>query len=276
MRTTRLTRRLTATTAVGAALAAALVVTPARAGDDGVPFDTQILRSIMSGLGLQRGDEPQIDYHERAPLVLPPGKDLPPPQADASVRQPGLAEGSGHRARQGGGRTRAHAQRRRRDRSEQNQRMRPDQMAAGRAHQSRARRAPATRKTMSPARAIGACRPSELGYKGGLFSKHVRSATTRDIATLYRRAGRAPASPIRRRAIRRRRPTQPYGMGKDKYAPKASDYYRRRRGEAARNDACEPSASWSRDHLERRRRPAESPASQHRNRYRAAFSARSL
>ena len=85
MRTTRLTRRLTATAAVGAALAAALVVTPARAGDDGVPFDTQILRSIMGGLGLQRGDEPQIDYHERGPLVLPPGKDLPPPQADASV-----------------------------------------------------------------------------------------------------------------------------------------------------------------------------------------------
>ena len=85
MRTIRLTRRLTATTAVGAALAAALVVTPARAGDDDVPLDTQILRNIMSGLGLQRGDEPQIDYHERGPLVLPPGKDLPPPQADASV-----------------------------------------------------------------------------------------------------------------------------------------------------------------------------------------------
>ena len=31
----------------------------------------------MSGLGLQNGEEPQINYRERAPLVIPPTKTLP-------------------------------------------------------------------------------------------------------------------------------------------------------------------------------------------------------
>ena len=48
MRTIRLTRRLTATTAVGAALAAALVVTPARAGNH-LRFGHVVLLEIHLG-----------------------------------------------------------------------------------------------------------------------------------------------------------------------------------------------------------------------------------
>ena len=54
---------------------------PARAGDDDqqVPLDTKILRGILEGLGLRR-DGDAINYQERAPLVIPPSHDLPPPE----------------------------------------------------------------------------------------------------------------------------------------------------------------------------------------------------
>ncbi|MGZ3409096.1 MAG: hypothetical protein ACXWKC_06455 [Xanthobacteraceae bacterium] len=54
----------------------------AYAGDDEVEdtVDTKFMRNILSGLGLKReGDDPGIDYHERSPLVVPPTRDLPPP-----------------------------------------------------------------------------------------------------------------------------------------------------------------------------------------------------
>jgi hypothetical protein len=77
--------------ALGLTLAAGLVMAslPARAGDDDVPIDTRILRNIMHGLGLKDGSEATINYEERPPLVIPPNKDLPPPQSGvAAVNNP--------------------------------------------------------------------------------------------------------------------------------------------------------------------------------------------
>jgi hypothetical protein len=46
-------------------------------------IDKQIFRSVLHSLGLRKeGDG--IEYRERAPLVLPPGRDLPPPEANAA------------------------------------------------------------------------------------------------------------------------------------------------------------------------------------------------
>jgi hypothetical protein len=70
--------------AVGCLLGAALLAagTPTRAADDAdkdVPIDTRILRGIMKGLGLRQDGE-AINYEERAPLVIPPSRALPPPE----------------------------------------------------------------------------------------------------------------------------------------------------------------------------------------------------
>ncbi len=79
--TTRL--RATPTRAV---LAAALVIlvaglygTAARAGDDDA--NESFFSKFMRGLGIKRSvlDTSGIDYTERAPLVVPPTRDLPPP-----------------------------------------------------------------------------------------------------------------------------------------------------------------------------------------------------
>ena len=88
----RLAARLSLRTLSRAALGCMLGMTllaataPARAadGDENVPLDTTILRGLMEQLGLKR-DEKGISYEERAPLVIPGDKTLPPPERTDSV-----------------------------------------------------------------------------------------------------------------------------------------------------------------------------------------------
>jgi hypothetical protein len=71
--------------AVGGILAIALIIGGgagnARADDDDEAFDTKLLKRFLRGFGLRDGTEPQIHYRERSPLVVPPSRDLPPPEA---------------------------------------------------------------------------------------------------------------------------------------------------------------------------------------------------
>jgi hypothetical protein len=48
--------------------------------------DGTLFGSVLKSLGL--GGENNIEYHERPPLVVPPGRDLPPPQAPSAARNP--------------------------------------------------------------------------------------------------------------------------------------------------------------------------------------------
>ena len=52
--------------------------------DDDTPLDSKVFRRVMKELGSRNGDE-GIEYRERAPLVVPPSRNLPPPQSEASV-----------------------------------------------------------------------------------------------------------------------------------------------------------------------------------------------
>ena len=54
--------------------------------NDDMP-DTKFLRSLMKGLGLKRDGEAGIEYRERSPLVLPPGRDLPAPAAAGNAKK---------------------------------------------------------------------------------------------------------------------------------------------------------------------------------------------
>lgn len=77
---------MAAAAAVALAVALAWSAGSARAEDDeeDVPLDTKLFRQFMKDLGLQRDGSP-IDYRERAPLVVPPSRDLPPPRDEADV-----------------------------------------------------------------------------------------------------------------------------------------------------------------------------------------------
>jgi hypothetical protein len=59
------------------------------AGDDDVPLDTKLYRRFMKEMGFRSGSEVGIEYRERAPLVVPPSRDLPPPQREGpAARDP--------------------------------------------------------------------------------------------------------------------------------------------------------------------------------------------
>lgn len=73
----------------GAFLGAAIVVgstgSEARADDEeDVAPDIKFLRNVLGVLGLRRDGE-AIDYSERSPLVLPPSRELPPPDRSAAA-----------------------------------------------------------------------------------------------------------------------------------------------------------------------------------------------
>ncbi len=54
------------------------------ADDEDVPLDTKLIRQFLKDLGLRRDGE-SIEYRERAPLVVPPSRNLPAPQSQATV-----------------------------------------------------------------------------------------------------------------------------------------------------------------------------------------------
>jgi hypothetical protein len=55
--------------------------------EENVPLDTKIFRQIMKDIGMYR-DGRQIEYRERAPLVVPPTRDLPKPQEGNAALNP--------------------------------------------------------------------------------------------------------------------------------------------------------------------------------------------
>ena len=82
-------RRAAAAAAVTLALALAWSASSARAedadDDENVPLDSRLFRQFMKDLGLRREGGAEIDFRERAPLVVPPSRDLPPPRDEADV-----------------------------------------------------------------------------------------------------------------------------------------------------------------------------------------------
>jgi len=82
-------RRAAAAAAVALAVALAWSAGSARAEDDdeNVPLDTKLFRQFMKDLGLSRSGDGMIEYRERAPLVVPPSRELPPPRDEAEQAQ---------------------------------------------------------------------------------------------------------------------------------------------------------------------------------------------
>ncbi len=69
-------KQLFALTAALAVFSAAFAAAPANA---------QTFRELMEDIGVQKREQPKIDFSERAPLVLPPDEQALPPPEDASA-----------------------------------------------------------------------------------------------------------------------------------------------------------------------------------------------
>ena len=71
---------LTRATFAGLALTLGLgIALPAQAQEG------TLLRDIFGRIGIMEPQQPQIEYRERAPLVVPPSRDLPPPRSPEQV-----------------------------------------------------------------------------------------------------------------------------------------------------------------------------------------------
>lgn len=217
----RPTTIFTATAVSALAVAIVMGATPVRAADDNDSIDNKLIRGLLQGLGLRKGDEASIVYQERAPLVIPQNQDLPPPERGnvttnnpAWPKDPDVA-----RARE--------AERLERNRNIEQEQLtelnplRPDQMTPGAKGRTTARRSGAASGSAPVSTEAERMSPSELGYKGGLFSNMFGSKddeTVRFTGEPPRTSLTAPPSGYQTPS-----PDQPYGLTKRVEAPKAEN-----------------------------------------------------
>ena len=185
---------------------------PARAADDDtVPADKQFMRNIMEGLGLKRDGEAGINYQERPPLVIPGSKDLPPPErADAASKNPAWPKDPDVARRK----TQAALEKNRNisdEREREQNPLRPDQMTTGGAKAAGARKDDGYRSSDNGF--DSQMKPSELGYKGGLFSNMFGSKDEVDVGRFTSEPPRASLTDPPP-GYQTPSPDQPYGVGK--------------------------------------------------------------
>jgi len=208
---------------LGCALGITLLTsgTPARAADDDLPMDRKIFRGILEGLGLRRDGE-AINYEERAPLVLPPGRALPPPENTGAA----LANNPAWPKDPDVVRRKIEAeQERNRNVSDEREReqnpLRPDQITPGRIKKTPTRTAdgyvPPANGSDNP------ISPSQLGYKGNLFG-NMFGKKEEESAKF---TGEPPRASLTEppRGYQTPSPDQPYGVGKEKPKAKTSADY---------------------------------------------------
>jgi len=227
LRPTRLTAPFRTGAALSLVLAAAVLATPARAADDDTPIDTKILRSFLEGIGLQREDR-TINYQERAPLVIPPSRTLPPPEAPGAAvannpawpKDPDVLRAQEEAAREKSAFSRADESMRREERA-----LRPDELTPGAKPGTSKRVARATQTGVpgsSSDTGNGRLTPSQLGYSGGLFGMF-KSSNDDEVA---RFTGEPPRTSLTEPppGYQTPSPDQPYGVSERAKAPKATNY----------------------------------------------------
>jgi hypothetical protein len=142
------------------------------ADDEDLPLDTKLFRNFMHELGFRR-EGTGIDYRERAPLVVPPSRDLPKPQNEGpSAKNPAWPKDPDVARRRDAAAAAEKAKlRSSNDLTEESRPLRPDQMAKGPAGSTSDGKSQMPRTTEDNARPLS---PSELGQTKplweGLFS----------------------------------------------------------------------------------------------------------
>jgi len=205
---------------IGAAVVIGSAGSGARAADDeeeNVPFDTKIVRHILQGLGLKR-DEAGIEYRERPPLVLPPGNEMKqlraPEPRGAATKTAGWPDDPD--IKDAKRRKNAEAKRKSYEEGVDDRPLLPSQ------YNSPAPASPNSRPTGTERSAEEKSRPSsqaELGAKG-IFSQVW--APKEEYQTF---TGEPPRASLIEppTGYRTPSPSQPYGIGKEKWKPPVID-----------------------------------------------------
>ncbi len=210
--------------ALGGLLGATLLASglPARAADDDTPIDSKIIRSVLGGLGLRQDGE-AINYGERAPLVIPPSRALPPPEkSDAAVaKNPDWPKDPD-------------VQRRKQETAQtrnvnvgpgdtflmESRPLRPNEMTPG--PKPRTMRRSDDGNRTSPNEPGSVLPPSQLGTKGNFFS----NIFAKDKPAISSFTGEPPRTALTEPppGYQTPSPEQPYGAGKSTTVSKPTNY----------------------------------------------------
>ena len=190
------------------------------AGDDDEDNDapdTKFLKGLLRGFGLRNGQEAGIEYKERPPLVVPPGRDLPPPVAAGSLTANNPAWPVDRDEKRRASERKAKAERKSFDIDKAGDPLKPSELAAGKTDKPGVKTSTDGSPEMTP---------SQLGYTGGLWSGILGLGKTfsgaKDIETAtfvhepHRNALTDPPSGYRTPSA-----AQPYGINAKAEAEKA-------------------------------------------------------
>ncbi len=187
--------------------------------DDELP-DTKFFKSLLRGFGLRNGQENAgINYQERPPLVVPPTRDLPPPQSDQVRNNPQWPMDQDEQRRR-----EAAAERKKSARAfnweDLSRQLSPNELRKGSA--SAKDQALRKRSAETIEEYDRQYKPSELGYMGGLFGdfRDFFSGNNKsEVATFQSEPPRASLTdpPV---GYRSPSPAEPYGLGADRSKPK--------------------------------------------------------
>ncbi len=201
--------------AIGMAVVAGCAGTGAQAADDDEELlDVKIFRGILKGLGLRK-DEASIDYRERSPLVLPPGRALPTPDANATTKARTAAWPDDPTVKQA--KQRRDAERNRKPYTEgvDDRPLLPSEYNRGASRGNKVGEAPG----ISAEQSSNPMSAAELGAKN-IFSS---IWTPKEEYTTF--SGEPPRSSLIEPppGYRTPSPAQPYGVGKEKWKPTVVD-----------------------------------------------------
>jgi hypothetical protein len=139
------------------------------ADDDGEGFyDQRLLRSFLRGVGLSNGREGKIEYKERPPLVVPPTRNLPPPETTGSVaqRDPAWPVDPDEAKRKAS--KKATAERKWVDPDTWGDTLKPHELGVGKTNAAPNETGIKPGETIETSTQL---RPDELGYNGGVWSE---------------------------------------------------------------------------------------------------------
>lgn len=210
---------------IGTALATGCAGTFAQAADDDDELlDVKIFRNVMTGLGLRRDEGSGIEYRERSPLVLPPSSQitvLPTPATDSAAKKAANwpDDPDVKRVKQ-----RKEAERKRKpvEVGVDDKPLPQDKLTEGPPPPpkgSRAGEAPGRSAESSAAPSTNA----ELGSKGLMHMLRTGFWAPKEEYKPF--TGEPPRASLTEppRGYRTPSPTQPYGVGKERWTPPAID-----------------------------------------------------
>lgn len=193
--------------------------------DDGEMADQKFLRNFLTGLGLQRPGQvgEDIEFRERSPLVVPPTRDLPPPETTSATQaNPAWPVDQDLRRRQ-----EAKHERRRTGTAastweEMSRQLPPGELNRGAAAPDKSGEQGTVKNDEAYSNPL---KPSELGYKGGMFSfGSLFGSSKEETAKFDKEPPRASLTdpPV---GYRTPSPSQPYGVDKTAQPAKPMDKY---------------------------------------------------